>query len=120
MKCRCGKRFKPKRVNQRHCSAGCRLAAYNASVKGTARSQRYNASEKRKRVQAAYNSSEKGAARRDRWQYSEAGRAWRDIFTGKAEKLSAKKEKLETKRVARIELKEIFRRLAAVTGNQKE
>src|SRR6266850_465881 len=77
MKCRCGKRFKPKRVNQRHCSAPCRLAAYNASVKGTARSQKYNTSTKRRRVQAAYNRSEKGATRRDRWQYSKAGRAWR-------------------------------------------
>lgn len=119
-RCRCGKRFRPKRRNQHHHSAACRIAAYNASDKGTARSQRYNTSEKRKRVQAAYNRSEKGAVRRDRWQYSKAGRAWRDIFTGKAEKQKAKKEKLKQKRIARAELKEVLQRLAAVTGDRRE
>ena len=80
IRCKCGKRFTPKRSNQLHCSPECRKASYEGGSKAAVRRLRYNSGEGRQRVQREYNGSTKGAVRRARWQYSKTGRAWREAW----------------------------------------
>jgi hypothetical protein len=120
IRCFCGKTFKPKRSNQRHCSTQCRRTRYERSGRAAARQKRYNSTAKRKRVQATYSGSDKGARRRDRWQYSKAGRAWRRVWSApekRAARLKVEQEERQREQEEReTDLRQRMQILAEETG----